>query len=85
MQLPDLLTDLDQVHIGVTYKAVLGENGEPALEEVITRGRPRSLAGEQLAAARALRKCGLTISEIGDALNASTGAVCTALGVRCAS
>lgn len=82
MQLPDLLTSVDQVHIGRTYKATLDENGNPALEEVVTRGRKRGLEGEQLAAARAMRKCGVAYRVIAESLETSEGAVMTAMGVR---
>ena len=85
MQLPDLLTSVEQVHIGRTYKAVNGPSGRPALEEVITKGRPRSLEGEQLEAARAMRRVGVTYRVIADALEVSLGAVTTALGARYAN
>jgi hypothetical protein len=82
MQLPDLLSSVEQVHIGRTYKAVNGPNGRPALEEVSTKGRPRTLEGEQLEAARALRRCAVPYRKIAETLEVSLGAVTTALGVR---
>ena len=77
----DLVTELDQLHIGRSYTAVIDkETGRPALERVITRGRPRGLTGDQLAAARAMRRVGVTIDTISEVLGVSYQAAWTAIG-----
>lgn len=76
------LSTISAVEIGKSYRAVLDENGEPALELIRTRGMPRALSGDQIIAARALRKLGKTYAEIGAILDVSQGAVATALGRR---
>lgn len=74
---------IDNIHhaeIGREYRAVVGSDGLPALERIEGRGRPRGLTGEQVIAARALRNLGKPLQHIATALDASIGAVRTALG-----
>ena len=76
------VTSLNALEIGKTYEAIIGDDGQPALQVVVTRGRPRRLSNEQIIAARALRAMGMSYSQIGEIVDASEGAVRTALGAR---
>jgi len=76
----DLIRNIHHAGVGKTYKVVLGPDNLPALQLVETRGRPRALTGEQVIAARALRKSGMTLEAIAKVLSASVGAVRTATG-----
>lgn len=79
----ELCTNLNKVCVGRDYTAVIDpETGEPALKEVVTRGRKRGLDGHQGAVARALRDVGYGQTQIATLMNVSRGAVQTALGVR---
>jgi transposase len=82
------VTSMTALEIGKTYHAILSDDGQPALELVVTRGRPRGLSNEQIIAARALRALGRTYADIAaavsgkDGVRVSGGAVRTALGAR---
>ena len=75
-----LVFDLADLEVGRTYKCVVdGERGL-ALEPTEKRGRPRSLTGHVVIAARALDKSGYSQRDIAKALNTTQGAGRTALG-----
>ncbi len=75
-----LLFGLADLEVGRTYKCVVDRERGLALEPIEKRGRPRSIAGHKVIAARALEKTGMSIREIAKSLNESVGAVRTALG-----
>ena len=74
------IKSIHHVKIGREYRAVVGLDGLPALELVERRGRPRSLTGEEVIAARALKNLGHTQKSVAKALRTSVGAVRTATG-----
>ncbi len=75
-----LLFDLADLEVGRTYKCVVDRERGLALAPTEKRGRPRSITGHKVIAARALGKTGMSLREIAQALNESVGAVRTALG-----
>lgn len=76
-----LLFDLADLEVGRTYKCVVDRERGLALEPTERRGRPRSLTGHIVLAARALHKSGYSQRNIAKSLNTNQGAVRTALGV----
>lgn len=76
----DLIRNIHHAHLGREYRVVMAEDNLPALELIEGRGRPRSLTGEQVIAARALKNAGLTMQRIAETLGCSYKAVRTATG-----
>lgn len=73
--------DLAELEVGRVYRCVVDRDRGLALEPTEKRGRPRSLRGHTVIAARALKAAGYSIRDIAKALNTNPGAVRTALGV----
>lgn len=76
------ISSINALEIGRSYKAVLDGEGRPALEPVVTPGRPRALAEGQIIAARALRDLGWPVTRVAATLEVSHRAVSTALAGR---
>ena len=63
------ITSLTALEIGRRYDAIPGQDGQPVLQVIVTRGQPRALLGNQIIAARALRELGASYQGIADVLN----------------
>lgn len=78
--MPEVISSILQAEVGREYRVVAGPDGQPALERLEGRGRPRGLTGDQVVAARALRAIGKSLYEIACILDTSIGSVRTATG-----
>jgi len=72
--------DLAELEVGRVYRCVVDRERGLALEPTEKRGRPRSLKGHTVIAARALVKAGYSLRDTAKSLNTSVGAVRTAIG-----